>query len=60
MFDDFQGLDSAALVAVVESSHREESALVARRMAAVPDGTAHRVPSASARHQTYNEREYGP
>jgi hypothetical protein len=35
MFDDFQGLDSAALVAVVESSHREESALVARRLAAV-------------------------
>jgi Domain of unknown function (DUF222) len=35
MFDTLQGLDVAALVAVVESTHRQESMLVARRMAAV-------------------------
>ncbi len=35
VFEDLQGLGSAALVGVVESTHRQESMLVARRMAAV-------------------------
>jgi hypothetical protein len=35
MFDAVQDLDAAALVAVVESAYRQESMLVARRMAAV-------------------------
>jgi len=36
--------DPAALVAVIESTHREESVLVARRMAAVAALLRHRVP----------------
>ncbi|HWT48974.1 MAG TPA: DUF222 domain-containing protein, partial [Mycobacterium sp.] len=35
MFGHLKGLDPAALVALVESAHRQESMLVARRMAAV-------------------------
>ena len=35
MFDPMRDLDAAGLVAVVESTHRDESALMARRMAAV-------------------------
>jgi Domain of unknown function (DUF222) len=35
MFDELRNLDPAGLVAVVESMHRQESVLVARRLAAV-------------------------
>lgn len=35
MFDEIEGLEPSALVAVVESTHRKESGLMARRMAAV-------------------------
>jgi Domain of unknown function (DUF222) len=44
MFDDIAG--PAALVAVVESTHREESALVARRLAAVAALLRHRLAAA--------------
>ncbi len=43
MFDDLRELDPAALVAVVESSHRQESVLVARRLAAVAALLRYRV-----------------
>lgn len=43
MFDSMRDLDPAALVAVVESTHRQESVLVARRMAAVAALLRHRV-----------------
>jgi hypothetical protein len=43
MFDTVSGADPAALVAVVESTHRQESVLVARRMAAVAALLRHRV-----------------
>ncbi len=42
MFDDVRELDPAALVTVVESTHRQESALIARRMAAVAALLRHR------------------
>src|SRR5580693_5501879 len=43
MFDSVSSLDPAALVAVVESTHRQESALIARRMAAVAALLRHRA-----------------
>lgn len=43
MFDSMRDLDPAALVAVVESTHRQESVLVGRRMAAVAALLRHRV-----------------
>jgi hypothetical protein len=43
MFDELVDCDPAALVAVVESTHREESVLVARRLAAVAALLRHRV-----------------
>ncbi len=46
MFDDLRGLDPSALVAVVESTHRQESVLVARRLAAVAALLRHRVAAA--------------
>jgi hypothetical protein len=47
-----RGLDPAALVAVVESAHRQESALVARRLAAVAALLRHRVAATEgAEHQ---------
>ena len=39
----FEVADPAALVATIESGHREESVLVARRMAAVAALLRHRV-----------------
>jgi Domain of unknown function (DUF222) len=45
MFDTMRELDPAALVAVVESAHRQESALIARRMAAVAALLRHREAS---------------
>jgi len=42
MFDELRKLDPSALVAVVESTHRQESALLARRMAAVARLLRHR------------------
>jgi Domain of unknown function (DUF222) len=55
MFEALLDLDPSALVAVVESTHREESVLVARRMAAVAALLRHRVAAAErAEHQ----REY--
>jgi len=54
MFDAMSDLDRAALVAVVESTHRQESMLVARRMAAVAALLRHRVAAverSEARHE---------
>ena len=42
MFDSMRELDPAALVAEVESTYRQESALMARRMAAVAALLRHR------------------
>ena len=49
MFDDLLDLDPAALVAVVESTHRQESVLVARRWAAVAGLLQHRLVGALER-----------
>jgi hypothetical protein len=49
MFDELVDLDPAALVAVVESSHRQESVLMARRWAAVAGLLQHRVLAAVER-----------
>ena len=46
MFEELQGLDPAALVAMVESTHRQESVLVARRLAAVAALLRRRVAAA--------------
>jgi hypothetical protein len=46
MFDSLSDLDPAALVAAVEATHREESVVVARRMAAVAALLRHRVAAA--------------
>ncbi|ORV81367.1 HNH nuclease [Mycobacterium interjectum] len=43
MFEDLSECDPTALIAVVESTHREESVLVARRLAAVAALLRHRV-----------------
>ncbi len=52
-----RGLDPPSLVAVVESTHRQESVLVARRLAAVAALLRRRVASAeeSGRHRGYAE-----
>lgn len=47
--------DPAALVAVIESTHREESMLVARRLAAVAGLLRHRVATSERREQEYAE-----
>jgi len=46
MFDDLRNLDPAGLVAVVESTHRQESVLLARRLAAVAALLRYRVAAA--------------
>jgi len=45
--------DPAALVGVIESTHREESVLVARRLAAVAALLRHRVATAERREEEY-------
>ncbi|OSC43252.1 HNH endonuclease signature motif containing protein [Mycobacterium decipiens] len=55
MFDTIRHLDPAALVGVVESTHRAESVLVARRMAAVAGLLRHRLAAAQRAEQ---ERGY--
>lgn len=47
--------DAAALVAVIESTHREESMLVARRLAAVAALLRHRVANSEQADQEYAE-----
>lgn len=47
--------DPAALVAVIESTHREESMLVARRLAAVAALLRHRVATADGADREYAE-----
>jgi hypothetical protein len=47
MFDDLNELGPAALVGVIESTHREESVLVARRLAAVAGLLRHRRAAAA-------------
>jgi hypothetical protein len=49
MFDELRSLEPAGLVAVVESTHRQESMLVARRMAAVAALLRNRVAVAQRR-----------
>jgi hypothetical protein len=48
-------VDPSALVAVIESTHREESMLVARRLAAVAALLRHRVATAERPEQEYAE-----
>jgi len=50
MFEQLRELDPAALVAVVESTHRQESILIARRMAAVAALLRHRETSLGRSH----------
>ena len=50
MFEQLRELDPAALVAVVESTHRQESILIARRMAAVAALLRHREASLGRSH----------
>ncbi len=49
MFDSLRGLEPAALVAVVESTHRQESMLVAQRLAAVASLLRNRMAAAERR-----------
>jgi len=51
MFEAVRDLDPAALVAVMESTHRQESVLVARRMAVVAALLRHRVAAAERAEQ---------
>ncbi len=53
MFDELRVLDPAGLVALVESTQRQESVLVARRLAAVATLLRHRVAAAE-------KSEHGP
>ena len=55
MFEAMHDLDLSALVAEVESTHRQESVLVARRMAVVAALLRHRVAAAERAEQ---QREY--
>lgn len=47
MFEDLAELDPTALVGVIDSTHRQESAVVARRMAAVATLLGHRIATAA-------------
>ncbi len=55
MFDTLRDLDPTALVAVVESTHRDESVLVAKRMAAVAALLRYRIAAAES---AAKEHEY--
>ena len=55
MFDGLGDLEPAALVGLVETTHREESVLVARRMAAVAELLHHRI---TAYAQVDQQRQY--
>jgi hypothetical protein len=60
MFEVMRDLDPSALVAVVESTHRQESVLVARRLAAVAALLGHRVAAAAERAERGGYAEIDP
>jgi hypothetical protein len=59
MFDSDRELDPAGLVGLVESTHRGESVLVARRLAAVAALLRHRVAGAERAEQQHGYAEIG-
>lgn len=58
MFERICDLDPAVLVALVESTHRQESTLVARRMAAVAALLRHREAADAAAERAEDQRGY--